>query len=212
MPVENPAANHQQESDPKKIFAAKEVILATWQQLPEEHQATMVLVLLDDVMKGEQRAWLREALVLRWPLQTNELASAFPVVQLTRKDLVQACLTQEEIGLLTDEDLHLVAQTMRNHHVHDVFWPELEYVVTDLLEKKRQRPFQERLEAVTAVDGDYFAWMNQIDRYVWTLAGCSVYDLQDFDSRPLFTSGATAEEVANQVLDDAGFDLFSSTE
>lgn len=207
MPVENPAANDQPEQNPKKIFAAKDEILVTWQLLPEEHQATMLLVLLDDVMKGEQRAWLREALALRWPLETGELATAFPAVQLTREDLEQACFSEDEIAQFSDEDLRLVGQTMRDHYVHDVFWPEFEYVVTDFLEKKGQRPFQERLAESSAAAQPFYAWMAAIDQQTWALVGCSIYDLPDADFQSMFGEEMTPAEVVNRVLEVAGFDF-----
>lgn len=207
MPFEEPTTHEHPVSDPKKILATKEEILAAWGQLPEEHQATIAFALLEGLMKSELRPWLQEALALRWPLETTMLATTFPAVQITRDDLVQAHFNEDEIAQLTDDDLVGIGRTMREHFIYDVFWPALEYCTADLLEKKRQQSFREILEKTTAVDGDYFDWMSEIDRYVWMLAGCSVYDLPDFDSRSMFESGLSATEVANEVLSEAGVTL-----
>lgn len=43
----------------------KDTILASWQNLPSEHQATMALVLLSDVLDGQFGPWLSEALRLQ---------------------------------------------------------------------------------------------------------------------------------------------------
>lgn len=49
------------------------------------------------------------------------------------------------------------------------------------------------------------AWMLDVDRYVWQIAGCSVHDLPDCNFHPLFTDGLTAAEMAMEALELAGF-------
>ena len=51
----------------------------------------------------------------------------------------------------------------------------------------------------------YENWMRLVDEEVWSIAGCSVYDLPDFCSRDMFESGVSAEEAAREVLEEAGF-------
>ena len=49
---------------PEHILQLKSELSERWQQLPIEHQATMVLVLVKEVLAGEYGTWLREALEL----------------------------------------------------------------------------------------------------------------------------------------------------
>ncbi len=53
--------------EPKELHRIKDELVALWEQLPAEHQATMALVLLDWVMQTEMGAWLKEAVAIKWP-------------------------------------------------------------------------------------------------------------------------------------------------
>lgn len=184
-----------------------EELLAAWQELPVDQQTTLVLELMTGLMETDQKPEIQAAIASRWPIETKHLATGLPPVALTRDDLVEASFHQDEIAQITDADLLTIARTMRDHYVHDVFWPELEYVTASVLEKKRQRSFGETLEEISAADGPFYTWMAEIDRYVWTLVGCSVYDLPDYSFRSMFDDEVAAEEAANRVLEEAGFDL-----
>ena len=48
----------QKVEDPEELLRLKEEILSRWQKLPPEHQATMLLVLLD---KSEWANWVLQA-------------------------------------------------------------------------------------------------------------------------------------------------------
>ena len=182
-------------------------LLTAWQQLPAEQQVAVTLGLLGALMDSEQEPAIREAIASRWPIATSLLATAFPVVDITRDDLIEAGFHQDEIGYITDADLLTIARTMRDHAVHDAFWPELEYTTAALLEEKRQRSFREILEETSAADGPFYRWMAAVDRHVWTLAGCSIYDLPDYDFRSMFDDDVVPAESVNRVLEEAGFDL-----
>jgi hypothetical protein len=49
---------------PNEILNIKDELQQRWQQLPPEHQATIALVLVNDVFAGEQGDWLIDALVV----------------------------------------------------------------------------------------------------------------------------------------------------
>ena len=49
---------------PQEIRETKDQLTKNWQQLPTEHQATMALVLVKDVIAGEYGDWIKEALAL----------------------------------------------------------------------------------------------------------------------------------------------------
>ena len=49
-------------------------------------------------------------------------------------------------------------------------------------------------------------WMQDVDQVVGAIAfGLSVHDLPDFNSRDLFESGATAQDAAEEALENADF-------
>ena len=49
-------------SDPENLLHLKGEMMTCWEQLPIEHQATMGLVLLRDVLEGAYGAWMTEAM------------------------------------------------------------------------------------------------------------------------------------------------------
>lgn len=139
--------------DPENLHTLKNGLFETWEQLPPEHQATALLVLLEKLMESGYRAWIKEAIGLRWPIETELLATAFPRIQITRDDLVRAHIYENDIAQLTDEDLRTISQTMREHYIHDVFWPELAYVANGILEEKSGATSQQT-EAANVVLGE----------------------------------------------------------
>ena len=58
---------------PESLVAIKDEMLSVWNQLPPEHQATMSLMLLDTVMKGEWGLWARGAIDTLWPVLPKTL-------------------------------------------------------------------------------------------------------------------------------------------
>ena len=186
---------------------AAETMLEAWQQVPVDQQAEVILELLTGLMETDQRPQTQAAIAGRWPIETKHLATSLPPVAITRDDLVEASFHPDEIAQITDADLLIIARTMRDHYVHDVFWPQLEYVTAGVLEEKRQRSVREILEETSATDGPFYTWMAEIDRHVWALAGCSVYDLPDYSFRSMFEDEVTPGEAVNRVLEEAGFDL-----
>ncbi len=51
-------------SDPERLHQLKNELLNRWNQLPAEHQASIALVLLEDVLRDEMGTWLVDALRL----------------------------------------------------------------------------------------------------------------------------------------------------
>jgi hypothetical protein len=56
-----------QKPTPAELLFRKDQILTQWQHLPPEHQATMALILLADVLGNSYGTWLLEALTLQRP-------------------------------------------------------------------------------------------------------------------------------------------------
>lgn len=56
--------SEQQPLDVQQILALKDTIRAAWGQLPVEHQASLLLVLIRRVLEGEYGQWLAEVIRL----------------------------------------------------------------------------------------------------------------------------------------------------
>ena len=117
--------------DAETLHQLKDDIFDRWGQLPEEHQASMALVLLGRVLEGSYATWLVGAV--------ETLAHKAPPMASGggRELLARAHLSEEEINLLDQTDLQRIAQTMIEHYVNDAFWDELEFVARLTLAEKR---------------------------------------------------------------------------
>ena len=133
MPVE-PEPNNSIEQGAELFAEEIAEIQALWQQLPEEHQVSLVLQLTSDIMSGVYRPYLRHAMMQQWPVRPEEFPVAFPRFEITEDDLLNAYLDEEDIVELTPAHLEEMADTMRNHYIHDLFWPELRHVAGLVLE------------------------------------------------------------------------------
>ena len=51
---------------------------ALWESLPEEHQVSLVLQFVDNIMNNEYRPYFLYLMAQKWPLKTTELESTFP--------------------------------------------------------------------------------------------------------------------------------------
>lgn len=67
MSAENPTQSPTPPQEAVTILALKEELWATWGKLPNEHKATMALVLVSDIMEGEYGPWLQMAIMTKWP-------------------------------------------------------------------------------------------------------------------------------------------------
>jgi hypothetical protein len=123
-------------SNPERLLQLKDGILERWQQLPPEHQASMVLVLFQQTLEGEYGPWLQSAVKVMGPRESQEPFRFLPVVRVSRSHLAQANLTEEEIARLDEEDLRHISYEIVRHYTNDVFWEELEFVARLTLAEK----------------------------------------------------------------------------
>jgi len=56
------------------------------------------------------------------------------LIELSELDLRRAHLDEADIPRLTPKHRHLIAQAMRLHYIHDLFWPELRHVADVFLD------------------------------------------------------------------------------
>jgi hypothetical protein len=134
MPVE-PEPNNSIEQGVEPFAEEMAQIQALWQELPDAHQVSLVLQLADSIMSGVYRPYLRNAMTQQWPVRPAELPVAFPKLVITEDDLLNGYLDEEDAAHLTEEHRNQIAETMRNHYIHDLFWPELRHVAGLVLEK-----------------------------------------------------------------------------
>ena len=109
-------------------------IQALWEGLSGAHQVALVLQLAGEVMETPYRPYLRHAMTQQWPIRPDEYPVAFPKFQITEDDLLNAYLDEEDLVQLNREHLQEMAETMRSHYIHDLFWPELRHVAGLILE------------------------------------------------------------------------------
>lgn len=67
-----------------------------------------------------------------------------------------------------------------------------------------ERPLYYRLPALTEAATAFDAWITKLDKIVWKRVGCSLDDLEDFDTESGFEDGLTpaqfyAEYIAPEV-------------
>lgn len=193
-------------SSPTEILQAKESLLAAWAQLPADHQATMVLVLLQELQQSEWGAWVQEAIATTWPQESSSAKPSFPVISLDRHTLKRA-FSVAEVARFTDEQIAHIAEEMGvGFQLDPGFWYAVEMIGSRLLEEKAAAEFDPLLPTDSVGnEADFTAWMQAVDHAVWQLAGCSIHDLPDCNFRPLFDDGLTPLEMAQEALQDAGF-------
>ncbi len=121
----------------QELLTLKENILAQWRRLPPEHQATMLLVLTEQVNASESGPWAAQALrLLSAAPESPQTPQSLP--ELTPQDLARHTdLTPDEIARLSADDLRHLSAAVLQHLVYDVFWAEVEYLAHQRLDEAR---------------------------------------------------------------------------
>jgi len=117
----------------QELLTLKDNILAQWSRLPPEHQATMLLVLIERLKSSAYGAWAMQAIqLLSTASETSPAHAALP--DLTPQDLARHTdLAPDEIAHLSVDDLREISAAVMRHLVYDVFWNEVEYVARQRL-------------------------------------------------------------------------------
>ena len=199
---------------PENIHHLKGELLSHWQQLPTEHQATIALLLFNEVQQGEWGEWLTEAVgMLPKNREEEPTPQSYPVISISRAGLGQI-FSQEEVAELRDNEVQLIAQSIGTSlNLNPSFWHTVEATGRLLLESRHALTDQDspNYEARPEPDGtgngetDFSQWMLEVDRFVWMISGCSIHDLPDHDFRSMFNDGTSSAEMANEALQEAGF-------
>jgi len=118
------------------LLTLKANIRRDWDRLPPEHQASMALVLVEQVTTGEMGKWFMGALKLlnKAPEPNPQFLPFEPMLQ---AHLQLAGLSEAEREQLTAEDLHLISARVMEHLTRDVLMDELEYAARRRLEEKQ---------------------------------------------------------------------------
>lgn len=128
---------HSSSISPADILQLKSSIQEMWKRLPAEHQATMLLVLLNSVQESEYGPWTLSAIETLAKPPAQSAQPELPTPPITPADLERVGFGAEDISLLTEADLQQIAQAIVRHFVSDGFWQELEFQVLSVLERKR---------------------------------------------------------------------------
>lgn len=135
-----PKEDRQSPRTPHELLSLKDELLNTWQLLPPEHQATMLLVLLQRMRSTGEQRWTLDALHLFHPAKHEPRPddTHIVVLPLTQKDIHLLPLPPIELDRLTIDDLNVITTRLQAHFEHDIFWEELRFQVEQLLEEKKQ--------------------------------------------------------------------------
>lgn len=124
--------------NPEQLLALKTQVLTAWEHLPDEHRATLGLVLIQSIVQSEWGVWFREALTARF--HVGEASVVPPLRTVSREKLRHIHLSDEDIARLSDEDLTTIATLIHEHFLTDAFWDELAYITEIVLEGKTHMP------------------------------------------------------------------------
>jgi len=121
----------------QELLTIKDSILAQWQRLPPEHQASLFLVLMERVLNSEYGPWAADAIkLLSTRSETPSPNTSTPPI--TSADLARHTdLAPDEIARLSAEDLKDISAAVMQHLVFDVFWDEVEYLAHQRLDQTR---------------------------------------------------------------------------
>ncbi|HMN11529.1 MAG TPA: hypothetical protein PKD55_04310 [Bellilinea sp.] len=121
----------------QELLTIKDSILAQWQRLPPEHQASLFLVLMNRVLNSEYGPWAADAIkLLSQRPETPSPNTSAPSI--SSADLARHTdLAPDEIPRLSAEDLKDISAAVMQHLVFDVFWDEVEYLAHQRLDQTR---------------------------------------------------------------------------
>jgi hypothetical protein len=117
---------------PSELHRIKDELVDLWQQLPVEHQATMSLVLVNQVMQSEMGEWLKEAWAIQWSGEQQTEASmttAVPISWVSRRDLLHSHPEREQqIEALTNDEIEYIAEKVGDA-LQETYWQALGIVL-----------------------------------------------------------------------------------
>ena len=207
------------------LLSSKEDIFRAWKHLPSEHQATVTLVMINEVLQGEWGAWLFNAFSLQYAerkeenaylntapsMETEASTLTFPVITISRSHLKRV-FSEEEVAQFTDQEIAQIAEEMRiDFTVDPGFWYAVEMTGRRILTERDEPPedvghqLPDSEQQNQYDEAAYTDWMQTVDEVVWQMAACSVYDLPDYEFRMLFDDDVIPAYAAEQALIAAGF-------
>ncbi|MCC6974696.1 MAG: hypothetical protein IT322_11885 [Anaerolineae bacterium] len=125
--------------DPETLLRLKDTIVTCFRQLPSEHQATIGLVLLNDVMSGEWGTWVTDAIATRHGVDSQLITEPVLLKPLEIEDLSAMKIAEEDIRALSADDLSLITRRVQQHLTLDVLADEVRFATEQVLEEKRAK-------------------------------------------------------------------------
>ena len=130
---------HEPAYDPEILLRLKDVIQSEFQKLPPEHQATMGLVLVGEIMNGEWGAWFTDAFVTRYSIDREPMTDPLVVKPISPDELRGMSIAEEDIRALSPDDLPLITHRVQEHLALDVFDDEVRFAIEQILENKQKK-------------------------------------------------------------------------
>lgn len=121
-----------------KLAGCKQNILALWTTLPAEHQATLGLVLVEQIMQGDEAVWFQEALAMGWPVAASEMPKTLGFARISSADLQALGFTKAEAALFDQEALWTLAEAVSARYQEELFWQEVRHQAQALLPTLRR--------------------------------------------------------------------------
>lgn len=124
--------------DAERLLYLKDSLVTSFDQLPSEHQATIVMVLVGKVLDGELGDWFDQS--YRLLHQTSDEQTQANLFDVTANHLEQLLNYDPDIhGTLTDEERAQVARQMQDHYTHALFWDELAFFAASVIADREQK-------------------------------------------------------------------------
>ena len=137
MSKEQPSEAPQPPPGPDGLLALQREIFNQWERLPVAHQASLLILLVEQVRQAENGEWWLDGVFRQLASSPEQkLAVPFGVTSVSRVDVAHA-LDLADAAALTDADMRRLAQNMEDAYVDRDFWDDLTYFAARIV-KDRQ--------------------------------------------------------------------------
>ena len=111
-------------------------IRTIWTLLPEPLQVSVIVSLIDTLRETEDDGLAQREIRAALNEEGSMATAAYPVVEITRANLLQVGLNEEQIERLTDRQMLRIAGKMRTYFSHEDFWSDLETAAGSVLSQR----------------------------------------------------------------------------
>src|SRR5579862_7151186 len=105
---------------PEDLLQLKDNLTSLWEQLPPEHQATMLFALMRPIMESDMARWIVSSLALLYPSDTEIVTTEPSPFAISPIVLGETEFSAEEIAQLSEADLLVISEAMQAHYTNDL--------------------------------------------------------------------------------------------